>query len=215
MGTMLIWSVFSSVTRPLLSHGLVVRQHPPETLVRSLVHTTRLDRNCAARCPFEPSAQLLDTTRRAVPAMTHSGLIGNASAFATSKKPDPVVRVPSTIGAGASGPSRAGGSMWDGVSFMRPRTGSAARTGTAAQRARPATWRREFSHRKQQETHSLHIYPYPMTRAGRPRRNFLSVENGRANDGQVSRFRRYLPSISATFAPCRSLMRPGITATAK
>jgi len=48
---------------PLLSHGLVVRQHPQNTLVRSLVHASRLDRRSAARSPFEPSAQLLDTTR--------------------------------------------------------------------------------------------------------------------------------------------------------
>src|SRR5262249_27318081 len=63
MGTILVWSVFSSVTRPLLSHGLVVRQHPQNTLVRSLVHASRLDRRSAALSPFEPSAQLLDTTR--------------------------------------------------------------------------------------------------------------------------------------------------------
>jgi hypothetical protein len=28
LGTMLIWPVISSVTRPLLSHDLVIRQHP-------------------------------------------------------------------------------------------------------------------------------------------------------------------------------------------
>jgi hypothetical protein len=28
MGTMLIWSVFSGVTRPLLSHRLVIGKHP-------------------------------------------------------------------------------------------------------------------------------------------------------------------------------------------
>jgi hypothetical protein len=64
LGTMLIWPVTSSVTRPLLSHGLMVRQHPQNTLVRSLVHASRLNRHSAARSPFEPSTQLLDTTRR-------------------------------------------------------------------------------------------------------------------------------------------------------
>jgi hypothetical protein len=95
LGTMLIWPVISSVTRPLLSHGLVVRQHPQNTLVRSLVHASRLDRHSAARSPFEPSTQLLDTTRRAVPPVSHSGLIGDASAFAATEKENAIVCVPS------------------------------------------------------------------------------------------------------------------------
>src|SRR4029453_18762464 len=41
MGTMLIRSIFSSVTRPLLSHGLVVGKHPQDTLVCPLMHTSR------------------------------------------------------------------------------------------------------------------------------------------------------------------------------
>jgi hypothetical protein len=45
------------------------------------------------RVPFEPSAQLLDTTRRAVPPMAHCGLIDDVSAFATTEKPN-TVRVP-------------------------------------------------------------------------------------------------------------------------
>jgi hypothetical protein len=40
MGTILVWSVFSSVTRPLLSYDLVVRQHSQNT-----------SRACGAACP--------------------------------------------------------------------------------------------------------------------------------------------------------------------
>jgi hypothetical protein len=95
MSTMLLWSVFSGVTRSLLSHRLVIDKQPRDTLVRSLMHASRFDRHNTARAPFEPSAQLLDTTRRAVPTVAHCGLIGNASAFAATEKPDAVVRPPS------------------------------------------------------------------------------------------------------------------------
>jgi hypothetical protein len=95
MGTMLIWSIFSSVTRPLLSQRLVVGQHPQDSLVRSLVHAPRLDRDSAARSPFEPSAELLDTTRRAVPSVAHCGLIGDRRTFVAREKPDPVGHIPS------------------------------------------------------------------------------------------------------------------------
>ncbi|MFZ1198114.1 MAG: hypothetical protein WAN49_22120 [Pseudolabrys sp.] len=56
MGTMLIGPVFSSVTRPQLSHGLVVGKHPQDTLVRPLMHTSRFNRHRTMRAPFEPSA---------------------------------------------------------------------------------------------------------------------------------------------------------------
>ena len=94
MGTMLTWPVFLSVTRPLLSYRLVVGKHPQDTLVSPLIHTSRFDRRRTVRAPFEPSAQLLDTTRRAVPPVTHRRLIGDASAFAATEKPNAVVRVP-------------------------------------------------------------------------------------------------------------------------
>src|SRR6476620_816850 len=92
MGTMLIWSVFSSVTRPLLSHRLVVGKHRQNMLVRLLTHTARFDRHGSVRAPFEPSAQLLDTTRRAVPSVAHCGLIGDHSAFAAREKQDALAR---------------------------------------------------------------------------------------------------------------------------
>jgi hypothetical protein len=59
------------------------------------MHTSRFDRHGTARAPFEPSTQLLDTTRRAVPSVAHCRLIGDASAFAATEKPDAVVRPPS------------------------------------------------------------------------------------------------------------------------
>src|SRR4051794_37557359 len=64
MGPILSWPEFSSVARPLLSHGL--GKHPQPTLVRPLVHASGLDRHRAARSPFEASSQFLYTTRRAV-----------------------------------------------------------------------------------------------------------------------------------------------------
>jgi hypothetical protein len=92
--TMLLWPIFSDVTYPLPPHDLVVRQHPQNKLVRFFVHAPRLDRHSAARSPFEPSAQLLDATRRAVPSVTHCGLIGDASAFAATEKEDAIVCIP-------------------------------------------------------------------------------------------------------------------------
>src|SRR4051812_18829316 len=82
VSTVLIRPVFSSVARPLLSHGLVVGQHPQNTLIRPLVHGSRLDRHGAAPSPLERSAQFFYTTRRAIPAMAHRGLVGDPSAFA-------------------------------------------------------------------------------------------------------------------------------------
>src|SRR5512139_2625661 len=87
MGTMLIRAVFSPVACSLLSHGLVIGKHPQETLVRPLMHTSRFDRHHTVRAPFEPIAQLLYTARRAVPPVSHCGLIGDASAFAATEKP--------------------------------------------------------------------------------------------------------------------------------
>jgi len=104
MGTMLIGSVFSSVARTLLSHGLVVNKHPQDALVRSLVHTSRSDRHRTGRPPFEPSAQLLYTTRRAIPPVAHCGLIDDASAFAATEKPDAAVCVPRIQDARGAGP---------------------------------------------------------------------------------------------------------------
>jgi hypothetical protein len=95
MSPMLIWPIFSSVARPLLSHGLVVGQHPQNTLVRPLVHGSGLDWHGAAPSPLEPSSQFFYTTRRTVPAMAHRGLIGDASAFATTEKPDAVIGIAS------------------------------------------------------------------------------------------------------------------------
>jgi hypothetical protein len=94
VSTVLIWSVFSTVTCTLVSDGLVVGKHPQNTLVCPLVHTSRLDWPGTVPAPFQSSAQFLDTPRRAVPAMAHSGLIGDASAFAASEKPNAVIGVP-------------------------------------------------------------------------------------------------------------------------
>src|SRR5438874_5939191 len=90
MGMMLIWSVVSSVSRPLISYGLVVGQHPQDSAVRSLVHASRLNWHGTARSPLEPCAQFLNTTRRAVPPVAHGGLIGDASTFAAPEKPDAI-----------------------------------------------------------------------------------------------------------------------------
>jgi hypothetical protein len=95
MGTMLIGSIFSSVGGTLLSHRLVIGKHPQDVLVRPLMHTSRFNRHGTARAPFEPSTQLLDMTRRAVPPVAHGGLIGDASTFAAPEKPDAIGRVPS------------------------------------------------------------------------------------------------------------------------
>jgi hypothetical protein len=94
MGMMLIWSVFSSITRPLLSHRLVVGQQSQDPLVRSLLHASRLNWHDTARSPLEPCAQFLHATGRAVPPVAHSGLIGDASTFAAPEKPDAVVVIP-------------------------------------------------------------------------------------------------------------------------
>jgi hypothetical protein len=75
----LIWSGFSSVACTLISYGLVVGKHPQNALVRPLMHTSRFDRHGAVCAPLEPSAQLLDTTRRAVPPMAHCRLVYNAA----------------------------------------------------------------------------------------------------------------------------------------
>jgi hypothetical protein len=91
---MLIWPIVPSVTRALLSHRLVVGKHPQDTLVRPLMHTSQLDRHRTVRTPFEPSAQLFETTRRAVPPVAHGGLIGDAGTFAAPEKPDAVMVIP-------------------------------------------------------------------------------------------------------------------------
>jgi hypothetical protein len=90
MGIVLIWPLFSSVARALLSYRLVVGQLPQNTLVRLLVHASRLDRH-GTRPPVEPSAQFLDTTRRAIPSVAHGRLIGDASAFAAPEEPNLVM----------------------------------------------------------------------------------------------------------------------------
>src|SRR4029079_15857085 len=71
VGTMLIGPGCSSVACTLISYGLVVGKHPQDALVRPLMHTSRFDRHGAVCAPLEPSAQLLDTTRRTVPPMAH------------------------------------------------------------------------------------------------------------------------------------------------
>jgi len=96
VGIVLIWSGFSSVACTLISYGLVVSKHPQDALVRPLMHTSRFDRHGAVCAPLEPSAQLLDTTRRTVPPMAHGGLIGDANAFAAAEKPSagvPILRI--------------------------------------------------------------------------------------------------------------------------
>ena len=95
MSAVLIWARSSSVACALLSHGLVVGEDTQDSLVRPLVHTSRLDRHGIVSAPFEPGAQFLYPTSRAIPPMAHVGLIGNPSAFATSEKPDPVMVIPS------------------------------------------------------------------------------------------------------------------------
>jgi hypothetical protein len=91
MGSVLVWPILSSIARALIPHRLVVGKLPQNTLVRLLVHTSRLDRHRAARSPFEAKAQFLDLTRRAVPSVSHGGLIDDASAFAAAEKRDAVV----------------------------------------------------------------------------------------------------------------------------
>jgi hypothetical protein len=71
MGTVLIRPVFSSVTRALISHRLVMGKLPQNTLVRLLVHASRFDGYSAALSPFEAKSQFLYTTSRAVPSMAH------------------------------------------------------------------------------------------------------------------------------------------------
>ena len=87
MGPMLIWPGFSSVTCTLLSYGLVMGQHAQNALISLLVHSSRFDRHGITGSPLKPSAQFLHTTGRAVPAMAHGGLIGDASTFAAAEKP--------------------------------------------------------------------------------------------------------------------------------
>jgi hypothetical protein len=94
VGIVLIWSGFSSVACTLISYGLVVGKRPQDALVRPLMHTSRFDRHGAVCAPLEASAQLLDTTRRAVPPMAHGGLIGDANAFAATEKPSAGVPIP-------------------------------------------------------------------------------------------------------------------------
>jgi hypothetical protein len=91
MGIVLILPVFSSVARALLSHGLVVGKHRQNTLVRLLVHGSRLERHGITQSPFQPSTQFLDTTRRAVPPVAHGRLIGDTRTFAAGKKPNLVI----------------------------------------------------------------------------------------------------------------------------
>ena len=91
MGIVLIGPGFSSVACTLISYGLVVGKHPHDALVRPLMHTSRLYRHSTACPPLEPSAQLLDTARRAVPPVAHGGLIGDACTVAAGEKPDVVV----------------------------------------------------------------------------------------------------------------------------
>jgi len=91
MSTVLMWQGFSSVTRALLSHSLVVGKHPQNALVSLLVHASRFDRHGITRSPLKPSAQFLDKAGRAVPPVAHGGLIGDAGACAAAEKPDAVV----------------------------------------------------------------------------------------------------------------------------
>jgi hypothetical protein len=95
MRIVFIWPRFASVACTLLSHRLVVGKHPQNTLVGSVVHGSGLHRQGAAPSPLEPRSQFFYTTRRAVPSVAHGGLIGDASAFAATEKPDAVIGIAS------------------------------------------------------------------------------------------------------------------------
>jgi hypothetical protein len=92
MRPMLIWPVFANVARALFSNSLVIGEHAQHSLVRPLVHASRLDRYGTVRAPLEPCAQFLYPTSRAIPRVTHGGLIGYASALAAEEKPDVMIR---------------------------------------------------------------------------------------------------------------------------
>ena len=64
---MLIWPVFSSVARALLSNSFVIREHAQDLLERPLVHASRLNRHGTVSAPLKSRAQLFDATRRAIP----------------------------------------------------------------------------------------------------------------------------------------------------
>jgi len=95
MNAVLIWPVFASVARALSSNSLVVGERAEGSLESPLAHASRLDRHGTVSAPLEPGAQFFDATRRAIPTMTHGGLIGYAGAFAAHEKPDAVRKVPS------------------------------------------------------------------------------------------------------------------------
>jgi hypothetical protein len=91
MSAVLIWPVFSSVARALLSNSLVVGERAQDSLVRLLVHASWLNWHGIVSAPSEPSAEPFDSTRRAIPTVAHGGLISNPSAFAAGEKPDAVM----------------------------------------------------------------------------------------------------------------------------
>jgi hypothetical protein len=95
MGEMLIWSRFSTIACALLSQGLVIGKHPQNALIRPIVHRSRLDWQRTDCSPSDLSAQFLNSTRRAIPPVTHGRLVGDAGAFATTERPDGLVDIPS------------------------------------------------------------------------------------------------------------------------
>jgi len=92
MIAVLFWPLFSSVTRAFFPNSIVVGKRVgkrvQDLLECPLVHASRLDRHGTVSAPLESGAQFFDATRRAIPTMTHGGLIGYAGAFAAHEKPD-------------------------------------------------------------------------------------------------------------------------------
>src|SRR6478736_6436821 len=95
MSAVLIWPVFPNVARALFSNSLVMGERAEDSLVRPLVHTSRLDRHGTVSAPLESDAQFFDRTRRELPTMPHGGLVGYANANAAVEEPDTVRKVPS------------------------------------------------------------------------------------------------------------------------
>jgi aquaporin Z len=66
MSAVLIWPVFASVARALFSNSLVVGKHAQDSLVRPLVHTSRLDRHgiVSAPIPGWPNSRIASSRRK-------------------------------------------------------------------------------------------------------------------------------------------------------
>jgi hypothetical protein len=95
MSAVLIWPVFSNVARALFSNGLVIGERAQNSLVRPLVHPSRLDQHRTVGATSKPCAQFFYLTSRAIPPVPHGGLISNPRALAAIEKPDALRKVPS------------------------------------------------------------------------------------------------------------------------